>query len=518
MASRLSDCLVRDGTVTTEVVRAATARQAVYGGALDTALLELGALDEPTLWSTLATATKLPIPDPALFENPDPAAATRFDLGWSRRCRAVPVGQRVGALQVCCSEPIAEAELAAARAALGLELDLFVVPEVRLAAARQAVYGEPMPPRLLRVLARLLGAQPVRRWVHALTPAQAPRAPAPSFADVRPEESFKDLEGELAEAEFDVPSHTFTTEPLDIIESRPSRAADEVAKALSFGAADLGAAEGAPAPTPKSDSGAFRDGDKEDTSPGRAAALAGVEPVPRTTEDSGVAPLPAAPPSPAAPRPSKIAAPLAESPASVAEPVVAAEVKRPAAPDPLTEAQEDQLCLVAEDVAAAARLAALRVLRARLERPRVRALADKLGGELKGPVERAVPAAGALGELRDGQAVPALIEALEGPPALAQTAARALLEIAQQDFGQSRKKWLAWWETHKSSERVDWLLEGLSHKSPEIRFASSEELRLVTGEYFGYHFDLPKKEREEARERWQKWWRDEGRARAAARS
>ena len=33
MASRLSDCLVRDGTLRADMVRAATARQAVYGGA-----------------------------------------------------------------------------------------------------------------------------------------------------------------------------------------------------------------------------------------------------------------------------------------------------------------------------------------------------------------------------------------------------------------------------------------------------------------------------------------------------
>jgi hypothetical protein len=515
MASRLSDCLVRDGTVTSEVVRAATARQAVYGGALDTALLELGAVDEPTLWSTLATATGIPIPDPALFENPDPTAALRFDASWSRRCRAVPVGQHSGRLQVCCAEPLALAELAAVRAALGLELELFVVPEVRLAAARQAVYGEPMPPRLLRVLARLLGAQPVRRWVHALTPtkaqAKAPSAAAPdpgaAFAS-SPAESLKDLEGDLAEAEFDVPVNTAATDPHDILESRPSRAsteqtsgrqaADEVARALSLGAPD---ADGAPAPAPAAGSGSFTDDEKIDTSPGRAAALAGAEAVPRTAENADT---------------EATVAPLAKDAAKAAAPVV--DGRRPAPPDALTEEQENQLCLVAEDVAAAARLAALRVLRSRLDRGRVRALADKLRGELTGPVERAVPAAGALGELRDGQAVPALIEALQGPAALAQTAARALLEIAQQDFGQSRKKWLTWWETHKGSERADWLLEGLSHKSPEIRFASSEELRLVTGEYFGYHFDLPKKEREEARERWQTWWRTEGRARAATRS
>jgi HEAT repeat protein len=181
----------------------------------------------------------------------------------------------------------------------------------------------------------------------------------------------------------------------------------------------------------------------------------------------------------------------------------------------MTEEQEAQLCLVAEDPTAAARLAALRVLRTRLERPRVRELADKLRATLWGSAFDAVSAAGALGELRDARAVPDLIDVLSGPDAVSQTAARALLEIAQQDFRQSKKKWLAWWESHKTSDRVDWLLDGLAHKSPEIRFSSSEELRLITGEYFGYHFDLPKREREEARERWQKWWQETGRERLA---
>src|SRR5436190_7346174 len=134
MAARLSDCLVREGTLPTAWVRAATARQAVYGGGLDTALLELGAVDETTLWSALSTATGVPIPDAALFENPDPTAAAVFDVAWSRRCRAVPVGQRDGTVQICCTEPVEDGQLAAARQALGLSFELYVVPEVRLAA------------------------------------------------------------------------------------------------------------------------------------------------------------------------------------------------------------------------------------------------------------------------------------------------------------------------------------------------------------------------------------------------
>ena len=143
----------------------------------------------------------------------------------------MPVGKIDGALQVCCSEPVDEAGLEAARVALGVSFEIYVVPEVRLAAARQAVYGEPMPPRLLRVLARLLGAQPVRKWVKALAPERArpPEPEANSAPAGSPPPSTTDgtgllAEGELAEAEFDVPVNTYNTQPADIIESRASRA------------------------------------------------------------------------------------------------------------------------------------------------------------------------------------------------------------------------------------------------------------------------------------------------------
>jgi hypothetical protein len=174
---RLSESLLHDGTLSAAVLETAAARQAVYGGALDTALLELEALDEPTLWAALSSATGVPTPDPVLLESPDPTAAGSFDAGWSRRCHAVPVSERNGILQLLCSEPIEEAALEAACAALGVAAEIYVVPEVRLAAARQAVYGDPVPPRLLRLLARLVGPQAVRRWLETQRPA-APVAPA----------------------------------------------------------------------------------------------------------------------------------------------------------------------------------------------------------------------------------------------------------------------------------------------------------------------------------------------------
>ena len=81
-----------------------------------------------------------------------------------------------------------------------------------------------------------------------------------------------------------------------------------------------------------------------------------------------------------------------------------------------------------------------------------------------------------------------------------------LVTITKQDFGPKPKRWAAWWKQHQDDERIDWLFEGLSHKTAEIREAAEQELRALTGEYFGYAFDLPRGAREAARARWQSWW------------
>ena len=395
---------MREGTLPVATVRTAVARQLVYGGALDTVLLELDAIDEPTLWAALEHATGVPAPDGALFENPDPAAAAAIGVSWGKRCRAVPVGRKQeGTVQVLCGDPIDDAALAAARAELGLALEVYVVPEVRLAAARQAVYGEPMPPRLLRVLGRLLGAQPVRHWVEAQARARATAAQAEVVSaapqEVAPETST------IADTNANTTATTTTSTTMSAFASTSTNGQGEV---------------------------------------------------------------------------------------------------------------EERLCRVAEDAQAEARLSALRMLRTRLGHPSVRAMRERLRAGLHGPTAAATAAAEALSELRDPEVIPALVEVLTGAPGLAAAAHQALVAITLQDFGESRRKWSSWWERHQGEERAEWLFEALLHKSPEMRFAAYEELRLITGEYFGYHFDLPKREREEAHERWHNWWREQGRGRRLA--
>ncbi len=349
MPARLSDRLLLPGRLPIDTVRAAIARQAVYGGALDTALLELEVLDEGAVWDALAEATGLEIPDRALCEapeKPDPSIdATRIlDGAWSERCRAVPVGMQDGALAFLCGEPVAHGELDSAAAVLGIPFKLFVAPEIWVAAVRQAVFGLAMPPRLVRLFARVVGAHPVRRWQAAYAPAPVPAPPAA-----------KDDRSERQPVPPEPPAAPLDGDPPPPLEGSPSP----------------------PAPT---------------------------------------APVPAAPPAP--------------------------------------------------------------------------------------PEGPAAPGVGAVDPTR----VSDLIEQLAEGRQEREAARAALVELTKQDLGAKPKRWSAWWEEHQHDDRIWWLFEGLSHKKAEIRASSEEELRALTGKYFGYHYDLPRGEREAARVRWQDWW------------
>jgi hypothetical protein len=346
MASRLSDRLLATGLVPPAAVRAAVARQAVYGGALDTALLELGAIAEETLWGELAAATELGIPDRTLCEapqklvKPDGSDALDLDAAWSARCRSVPVGLKDGALQILCGEPVSRAEIEATTRALAIPFALFVAPEIWIAAVQQAIYGRPMEPRLVRLFARGGGAEPGRRGKAAHAPVPPPAPPEPPV---------------------EIPPPRL---PPPVSEARPAE----------------------PAP-----------------------ALA-------------------APPSPnPAPEPALTSAPAA-----------------PPMPSP--------------------------------------------------PPAR-----------HEKREVPGLIERLEQGDDVRAAHAK-LVAITKQDFGPKPKRWTAWWKQHQDDDRIDWLFEGLSHKAAEIREAAEQELRALTGEYFGYAFDLPRGPREAARARWQSWW------------
>ena len=124
-------------------------------------------------------------------------------------------------------------------------------------------------------------------------------------------------------------------------------------------------------------------------------------------------------------------------------------------------------------------------------------------------------AASALVQLGDVDAVGDLIEVIERSDRASDHVRRALVALTAQDFGASERKWKKWWEGARRRHRIEWLIEGLGHKEEQIRERAISDLRRLTGEYFGYHHDLAKKEREAAAERWTSWWRETGRQRFA---
>jgi hypothetical protein len=131
------------------------------------------------------------------------------------------------------------------------------------------------------------------------------------------------------------------------------------------------------------------------------------------------------------------------------------------------------------------------------------------------PRERAA-AMLAMAELRQPTLVPELVRALgDGDEVVVTAAHAALVQVTRQDFGADARPWLKWWEQNASKNRVEWLIEALTHEVSEIRRAAGEELRSVTKEYFGYASDLPPRDRDRAKQRYRDWWLTEGRARFA---
>ncbi len=130
---------------------------------------------------------------------------------------------------------------------------------------------------------------------------------------------------------------------------------------------------------------------------------------------------------------------------------------------------------------------------------------------LRPDVKPRILAVRALAELRDVKSINLLIELLRAPhEPLVQEARRALVLITRQDFGVAFKKWQGWEEKNGPRHRIEWLIDALTHNDEPIRAAAGEELKGLTQEYFGYQATLPKKEREIAQKKYQKWWDEHG--------
>jgi HEAT repeat protein len=114
-----------------------------------------------------------------------------------------------------------------------------------------------------------------------------------------------------------------------------------------------------------------------------------------------------------------------------------------------------------------------------------------------------------IGLFRDVTAIPALIAVLDHKDkGMVDVAEDALAEIAKQRFNGSARKWRAWWAKNEARSRIEWLIDGLGAKDVVLRRSAAEELRAVTGLDMGFDEDGPKRDREDARQRWLSWWEE----------
>lgn len=451
MSERLSALLIAERVLPATTVRAAVARQQVYGGGLDTALLELGALSEAAVWARLSAATGLPVPPPPLADGSEVETSPALSSELTAPLRAVPMGESAGFLRVLCAEPVAGDDIRRAAAALGLEAKLYIVPETRLLALRQRIYGETLPQRYAPLLARAMGTMKAR------TSFACPRLlpPSPAAEAVAPFDVSPDTPGRATLDTILDSALTPLERVIDLARPLGSVPTTDIDRDLEL--------------VSELDRAAFVDS---------GGVPVGLDSLPLIADESDPVERPAGP--------------------------TAAEL--------LADTATDALCRRVRDRTARGRPIALGALRRRLEHPRAIALLTELreaaAGDEPGTAQDAIET---LADLRDEGAIPIFIHRLrdERPGELTETAQRALVALTGHDFADA-EQWGTWWLENAWSPRTAWLLEALGEDDERTRRRAFEELRPLSRAAFGYAPDLPPLEREAARQRWVDWWRARG--------
>ena len=449
MSARLEALLRGENVVPEATIRAAAARQWVYGGGLDTALLELGALTEAQVWARLSAVTGLPVPAPHLADGTSPADAMTLPplpAELTGTMRFVPVGAREQRLNLLCAEPVEADRIKDLAAEHGFEAKLYVVPELRLMALRQRIYGEPLPQRYAPLLATAMGAERARK--NFLHPRRKKTAAMPPLASALPTVPMA--------GSGPVPA------PPDAVPEPPTPLAqviDQSAPLLDESMVEM----------------EMEVGDPDD--------LTGAGSVRIATQMELLASYPAV---------SSDGVPQVE-------------------PQDMTQAEliaysaAVALCRRARDPADKGRPLALRVLRQRMGHPVAQAFVAELRREAATDTPGAAQALDGLGEMRDELSIPIFIARLTGEAAAARAARGALLKLTALHF-EFDDQWAAWWEANAGRPRAAWLLDALGGKDLATRVVAFEELRMLSEETFGYAPELPRRKREAARRRWAAWW------------
>ena len=154
MPDALVQLLVDEGAAAPAGVERALARKAEAGGTLDTALLELGLVDEARLVEAMARAAKIPPAPPEAFERPDPRARRVFPSKVAERHGLAPFALEDRELRLAAEYPVNADLLEEIAFMLSLDLKPFAAPAWKVRELIHRQYGTAMPPRLAALAER----------------------------------------------------------------------------------------------------------------------------------------------------------------------------------------------------------------------------------------------------------------------------------------------------------------------------------------------------------------------------
>ncbi len=531
-ANRFEERLIDRAGLGDEPVRQAHLRKAIYGGAFDTILLELGLVDEATVIEVLKEETSLDTAPPALLNEPVVSPEMLVSLAQAKHMGALifsVVAEQGPELQILVRHGF---DVAALAQTIGdRRAEVLIVPEVRFEALLGAYYDQPIPPRFLSLLGRLMGPEKARQW--ALR-RRRPRSRIPSPpVDVgpMPNRPVGPTPAKLAPPSPSAPKlppppppptpHSPTPSPSS---PRPTPATEP--DPLESVEVEVDVDDPAPAPTRASLS-TFRQAYLEQAGGPREASLRLT-----ITGQFSVVDLIAELPLIEAQSPEH---PFGGKATRTWLALVASAVDAPkhiagllARPEPrwrfwgatgiecaselhLTAEASSRLCaLYSGETSSDVKTAILGALRRFVTLGPVRELAARLQDEVASADGRVADAAvAALMRLRDPTAFHTFVDALgRGVPSVQKAAHRALLVLTAHDLGVRAAAWTRWWKKTSAQDRIEWLLDGLSSRKPDLRLIAIEELENATRQRLGYHFDLPAHERKQAVERWRTWWNE----------
>ncbi len=160
--SGLAQYLVEAGLISATDVEENKQRQVVFGGSLDTCLLEAGLLGETQLQDALAAAYGMASVGKAEIDTIDSQIPRLFPLLFAETYHLVPFRQSGNSLQVLVSGEPDQDLLQRVSERLHMPVEPVLALEIRLHYAMNALYGTELLPRFNTLLSRLDGNMVVR--------------------------------------------------------------------------------------------------------------------------------------------------------------------------------------------------------------------------------------------------------------------------------------------------------------------------------------------------------------------